>query len=137
MKQPIMRPGITQGLPYSHGVIASGRLLFISGQGPIGADGALIDGDLAAQVRQTLDNLAAVAAAAGTDLSRAVKINAYLFDVQRDFAAFNAIYREVFTVAPPARTTVQAVMPLPGMLVEIEAVLALDEDRDRPGGGGG
>lgn len=128
MKHPIMRPGVTQGLPYSHGVIASGRLLFISGQGPIGADGRLIEGDLAAQVRQTLDNLAAVAAAAGTDLSRAVKVTAFLFDVQRDFGVFNGIYREVFSDAPPARTTVQAVMPLPGMLVEIEAILALDED---------
>ena len=108
--------------------IRAGDMLFISGQGPIGADGALIEGDLAAQVRQTLDNLAAVAVAAGTDLSRAVKVNAFLFDVQRDFAVFNSIYQDVFADAPPARTTVQAVMPLAGMLVEIEAVLALDED---------
>lgn len=123
-----MRPGVTQSLPYSHGVIASGRLLYISGQGPITPEGTVLDGDLAAQVRLTLDNLAAVAAAAGTDLSRAVKVNAFLFDVQRDFAVFNDIYRTVFTSQPPARTTVQAVLPMPGMLVEIEAILALDED---------
>jgi len=128
MKRPIMRPGVTQTLPYSHAVETSGRLLFISGQGPLGADGTIVEGGLDAQVRQTLDNLAAVAAAAGTDLSRAVKVNAFLLDVQRDFAGFNAIYREVFTAAPPARTTVQAVLPLPGMLVEIEAILALDPD---------
>ena len=128
MKRPIFRPGYSTALPYSHAVMASGRLLFISGQGPVGLDGALIEGDLAAQVRQTLDNLAAVAAAADTDLSRTVKTNVFLFDVQRDFVAFNEVYRAVFTGDRPARTTVQAVMPLPGMLVEIEAILALDDD---------
>jgi reactive intermediate/imine deaminase len=127
MKKPIMRSGVAQTLPYSHAVETSGRLLYISGQGPIGSDGAVIDGGLEAQVRLTLDNLAAVAAAAGTDLSRAVKCNVFLHDVQRDFAAFNAIYRETFTEQPPARTTVQATLPLPGMLVEIEAILALDD----------
>ncbi len=127
MKRPIFRPGAPQTLPYSHAVETSGRLLFISGQGPLGPDGALVEGAIAAQVRQTLDNLAAVAAAAGADLSRAVKVNAFLFDVQRDFAAFNEVYRTVFTGDRPARTTVQAVLPLPGMLVEIEAILALDD----------
>ena len=127
LKRPIFRPGAPQTLPYSHAVETSGRLLFISGQGPLGPDGALVEGAIAAQVRQTLDNLAAVAAAAGADLSRAVKVNAFLFDVQRDFAAFNEVYRTVFTGDRPARTTVQAVLPLPGMLVEIEAILALDD----------
>jgi len=127
MKQTVMRPGVAQSLPYSHVVIATGRLAFISGQGPIGPDGAIIEGGLEAQTRLTLQNLAACAAAAGSDLSRAVKVNAFLADVQRDFAAFNAIYREVFTTEPPARTTVQATLPLPGMLVEVEAILALDD----------
>jgi 2-iminobutanoate/2-iminopropanoate deaminase len=127
MKKPIMRSGVAQALPYSHAVETSGRLLYISGQGPIGPDGAVIDGGLEAQVRLTLANLAAVAAAAGTDLSRAVKCTVFLHDVQRDFAAFNAIYRETFAEQPPARTTVQATLPLPGMLVEIEAILALDD----------
>jgi 2-iminobutanoate/2-iminopropanoate deaminase len=128
VKKTIMRPDVVQTLPYSHAVMASGRLLYISGQGPVTSEGTLVTGDLETQTRLTLDNLAAVAAAAGTDLSRAVKVNVFLLDVQRDFAAFNAVYRTVFTENPPARTTVQAVLPLPGMLVEIEAVLALDED---------
>jgi reactive intermediate/imine deaminase len=125
MKQSIMRPGYTQALPYSHAVIASGRMVHISGQGPVGLDGKVIDGDFAAQARQALDNLAAVAAAAGTDLSRAVKVNVYLKDPLRDFATFNELYREVFTGDRPARTTVQS--DLPGMLIEIDAILALDD----------
>ena len=126
MKQSIMRPGYTQSQPYSHAVMASGRLLFISGQGPVGLDGKVVDGDFADQCRRTLDNLAAVAAAAGTDLSRAVKVTAYLRDPARDFATFNDIYREYFTADRPARTTVQSALPT--MLVEIDAILALDDD---------
>jgi len=126
MKHAIMRPGYTQALPYSHAVMTSGRLLFISGQGPVSLDGTVLDGDLEAQCRLTLDNLAAVAAAAGTDLSRAVKVQVYLKHMARDFPTFNAIYREIFTGDRPARTTIGC--DLPNMLIEIDAVLALDDD---------
>ena len=40
-----MRPGYTQALPYSHAVETSGRLLFISGQGPVSLDGKVIEAD--------------------------------------------------------------------------------------------
>jgi 2-iminobutanoate/2-iminopropanoate deaminase len=125
MKQAIMRPGAPQTLPYSHAVVTSGRLCFIAGQGPVDpATGSFIEGDFEAQARQTLDNLRAVAEAAGSDLSRAVKVNAYLADMG-DFPRFNEVYREYFTGERPARTTVQS--NLPGFLVEVDAVLALDD----------
>jgi reactive intermediate/imine deaminase len=121
-----MRPGVQQALPYSHAVIAAGRLAFLAGQGPVDpATGQLIGGDFEAQARLTLDNLAAVAKAAGGDLSQAVKVNAYLVDMD-DFPRFNEIYREYFTSDRPARTTVQS--DLKGLLIEVDAVLALDGD---------
>ena len=122
-----MRPGVAQSLPYSHGVIASGRMLYISGQGPVDpATGQVVDGDIETQTRLTLDNVRAIAALAGADLSRAVKVNVFLADV-RDFARFNPVYAEAFPGDRPARTTVQATLPLPGMKIEIEAILALDD----------
>ena len=66
-----------------------------------------------------------VAALAGADLSRAVKVNVFLADV-RDFARFNPVYAEAFPGDRPARTTVQATLPLPGMKIEIEAILVID-----------
>ncbi len=127
MRQTLMRPGVAQTLPYSHGVIAAGRVLFISGQGPVDpATGAVVEGSIEEQTRLTLDNLAAIAALAGADLSRAVKVNVFLADV-REFARFNAVYAERFPADRPARTTVQATLPLPGMKIEIEATLALDD----------
>ncbi len=115
--------------PYSQAVRV-GRLIFTAGQ--VGLDpstGQLVEG-LEAQTRQALENIAAVLAAAGTDLQHVVKTTIYLTDLNA-FAQVNAIYGEYFTHDPPARTTVQvAALPL-GALIEIEAVAVLPESPGR------
>ena len=111
--------------PYSQ-AIRIGDLLFCSGQIPIDpATGTLIDGDIAAQTRRALDNLAAVLAAAGTSFARVVKTTIFLVDMG-DFATVNPIYGERFGAGtPPARSTVAvAALPL-GARIEIEAVAAV------------
>jgi 2-iminobutanoate/2-iminopropanoate deaminase len=123
MRRPISRPGVTNPLPNSHAIETSGRLLFISGQGPVDiATGQFVPGTFEEQARLTLDNVVAVAAAAGSDLSHAVKVNAYLRDMD-DFATFNEIYPEYFPDPPPARTTAQSNLRI---AIEVDAVLALD-----------
>jgi 2-iminobutanoate/2-iminopropanoate deaminase len=123
MRKPINRPGVTNPLPYSHAIETSGRLLFISGQGPVDtATGQVVLGSFEEQARLTLDNVVAVAAAAGSDLSHAVKVNAYLRNMD-DFATFNEIYREYFPEPRPARTTAQSNLRI---AIEVDAVLALD-----------
>lgn len=124
MKEPISRPGVTSKLPYTPAIITSGRLLFISGQGPLDpASGEFVLESVEQQIRLTLDNLAAVAEAGGGSLAGAVKINAYLRDMA-DFAVFNEVFAEYFPEPRPARTTIQT--NLPGFDVEIDAVIALD-----------
>lgn len=123
MRTPVMRPDITAApdLPFSHAVLTSGTTLYISGQGPIDpTTGTFRLGTFEEQARLTLDNLAAVAAAAGTSLANAVKVNAYLRDMA-NVGAFNAIYLGYFRVPRPARTTVQS--NLPGFEVEIDAIV--------------
>ncbi|MDO5627049.1 MAG: RidA family protein [Mobilicoccus sp.] len=107
--------------PYSHG-IDTGTLVFLSGQTPVDpATGALIDGDIGAQTRRCLDNLAAVLAAGGLGMDDVVKCNVYLTDMG-DFAAMNEAYASYFATPYPARTTVAvAALPL-GARVEIELV---------------
>lgn len=125
MRKAINRPGLTNALPYSVAIEASGRLLFIAGQGPFDlTTGQQVLGDFEVQARRTLDNLVSAAAAAGTDLSRAVKVNVYLADMD-DFATLNRIYPEYFPEPRPARTTTQS--DLPGFLIEVDAILALDD----------
>ena len=107
--------------PYSQG-IAAGDFVFCSGQAAVDpAAGKLIEGDVAAQTRRTLDNLKAVLEQGGSDLAHVVKTTVFLADMA-DFRAMNEVYAAYFTGTPPARSTV-AVKALPlGALVEIEAL---------------
>jgi 2-iminobutanoate/2-iminopropanoate deaminase len=110
--------------PYSQAAIAGG-LLFISGQLPIDpATSEFPSGGIQARTHQCLQNLRAIAQAAGTDLDRAVKVNVYLTDMQ-DFEAVNQVYSQYFPDDPPARLAIQ-VAGLPKKAdIEIEAVLSL------------
>jgi len=111
--------------PLSQG-IRVGDLVFTSGQGPLDPATHEIPDDFAAQARQVLDNLVAVAAAAGSRKDLIVKCTCYLAD-PRDFATFNEVYREFFAGCPvfPARTTVVARLVRPGVRVEIDGVAAI------------
>ena len=108
--------------PYSQGMIVGG-LAFCSGQIPVDpATGAIPEG-IAAQAEQSCRNVAAVLAAAGTDLTRVVKTTCFLADMA-DFAAFNEVYAKYFT-GKPARSCC-AVKTLPkNVLCEIEAIAEL------------
>ena len=109
-----------QAGPYSHAVRTE-SLVFLSGQGP--ADPAT--GEIAAsfedQVRQTLTNLAAVAASADGSLDDAVRVGVYLRDMA-NFDVMNRVYGEFFAPPYPARTTIQSDMLIE---IEIDAVLAV------------
>ncbi|HYU14976.1 MAG TPA: RidA family protein [Candidatus Acidoferrum sp.] len=112
--------------PYSQAVRAA-NLVFCSGQ--IALDpktGQLIGaGDVAAETRQVLANLAAVLEAAGASLAQVVKTTIFLLDLG-DFAVVNQVYGESFPGAPPARATVE-VRRLPrDARVEIEAIAVVD-----------
>ena len=111
--------------PYSQGMKA-GDLLFCSGQVPLEpSTGELVKEDVEGQARQCLQNLSAVAEAAGGSLANAVRCTVYLTDMG-DFARVNEIYAEFFGGDdPPARVAV-AVAGLPkGADVEIDAIVLL------------
>lgn len=107
--------------PYSQG-IEHGGLVYLAGQGPFSAEGERVGSTFAEQARLTFENLASVAAAAGTDLSHTVRLGVYLTTLQ-DFEEFNAIAREYLTEPYPARTTLQA--DLRGFDIELDAIVAL------------
>ena len=106
---------------YSSGIV-SGGFLFLAGQGPFNTESEIVGETFADQVRQTFANLEAVAAAAGTSMSNAVRIGVYLNDLA-DWAEFNEVSKEFLTTPYPARTSIQA--DLNGFLVEVDAVVAL------------
>jgi 2-iminobutanoate/2-iminopropanoate deaminase len=107
--------------PYSM-AIETGDLVFLSGQTPLDvATGKLVEGDIAAQARQSLENLKTILDAAGLTFAHVVKANIFLTNMG-DFTAVNEVYKSYFREPYPARSTI-AVAALPmGAKVEIEMI---------------
>lgn len=93
-------------LPFSP-AIRAGDFVFVSGQVGFDERGEIVAGGIGAQVRQTIENLRKILAAADCSLDDVVKVNVWLDDA-RDFASFNRIYAGYFPDMPPARSTVQS-----------------------------
>jgi enamine deaminase RidA (YjgF/YER057c/UK114 family) len=92
--------------------------------GPIDpATGKIVDGGIAEQTRQTLKNLKSILDAKGAKFENVVKVTSHLQEVNRDFKAYDEVYREFFTAPYPVRTTVGS--DLINILVEIDFVVAL------------
>jgi 2-iminobutanoate/2-iminopropanoate deaminase len=116
--------GTTPGGAYSPGIVAEGRFVYVSGQGPT-RDGVVVGETTAEQTRAVLQNLAAVLAEAGASLADVVKCGVFLANIA-DFDDMNAVYAEMFPQPLPARTTVGAA--LHGIKVEIDCVAVLPPD---------
>lgn len=104
-----------------------GDIVYLSGQ--IGLDPATahMAEDIDSQIHRVLQNLRAVARAAGGDLGDIAKLNVFLTDLA-NFGRVNEIMTQYFQPPYPARAAV-GVAALPrGALVEIDAILALGGD---------
>jgi 2-iminobutanoate/2-iminopropanoate deaminase len=112
-------PGMGSGAPLSPGIVAEGRFVFVSGQGPF-RDGERVVGTIEEETAVTLDNLARVLEAAGASIDDVVRCNVYLADLA-DAPGMNAVYESVFPDPKPARTTIGAAL-LADMKVEIDCV---------------
>ena len=110
--------------PYSQ-AIQVGQMLFTSGQVPIDPEtGAIVEGGIQEQARQSLNNLKAILNAAGTNMGAVVKTTVFLQDMN-DFAAMNEVYAQFFQEPYPARSAVQVGRLPKDALVEIEAIAQL------------
>jgi len=121
-------PGGLQAIgPYSLGVIAGGRLIFVSGMTPFNpATGKIERGSISAQTVLVLENIKTVLGAGGASLSDVVSCRVYLSSLTPEtFKEMNEVYAGYFGGSPPARATVGA--QLLGFDVEIECVAALPE----------
>jgi 2-iminobutanoate/2-iminopropanoate deaminase len=118
-----MRPAYDETMskplgPYTP-VVRAGDWIIVSGQLGI-KDGALVDGGVAGQTAQAVENLKAQLATVGATLADIAKTLCFLTDMDT-FATFNEAYVAGFVDARPARSTI-GVAALPfGGAVEIEA----------------
>ena len=122
MKAVVTRSDVpAPSLPFSAGIKANG---FVFTAGQVGTDprtGQVAGPDVAAQTRQAIENLRAVLEAGGSSLDQLVKTTVFLSDM-RTFEQMNAVYRELIPEPRPGRSTVQARLARPELLVEIEGV---------------
>ena len=110
--------------PYSQGVVANG-VLYTAGQIALDpASGNVIDGDVVAQTERVLANLGAVIEAAGGSWPQVLKTTVFLAEMA-DFPKVNEVYARVLGSARPARSTVQVAGLPRGVLVEIDAIVAV------------
>jgi 2-iminobutanoate/2-iminopropanoate deaminase len=107
--------------PYSQAVKIHG-LLYLSGQIPLDPKtNEMISGDIKAQTERVLENIKGILESAGSNLHHVVKTTVFLKDMN-EFPAMNEVYAKYFTVAHPARSTVQVSRLPKDDSVEIEVV---------------
>jgi 2-iminobutanoate/2-iminopropanoate deaminase len=120
-KRAITTPKAKAIGPYSV-AIENGDLVFVSGQIPLdAATGKLVEGDISAQAKQSLENLKTILQTAGLGFGHVVKTTIFLTSMA-DFGAVNDVYKTYVGEPYPARSTF-AVAALPmGAKVEIEMI---------------
>ena len=117
-------PAPFQGAPYSQGIIF-GDLVWVSGQVAIDPEsGNVVEGGIAEQTEQVMQNVSAILEEAGSGLKQLVKTTIFLADFD-DFQAMNEVYARHVGPEPPARATVQVAYLPSGVLVEIDALAHL------------
>lgn len=111
---------------YSHGIIGSGRMLFVAGQVALDEEGNLVGkGDAAAQARQVLTNLQRVIESAGGRMADVARSTVYLTSLD-DRSKVGEVRKEFFPAPPPVNTLlVVSSLADPDFLVEIDAIVPL------------
>ena len=111
---------------YSHGIVVSGRTLYVAGQVALDEEGQLVGpGDAEAQTRQVLANMERVVTSAGGRMADGARTTVYLTNLE-DRASVGAVRTEFFPDPPPANTLlVVTSLAAPEFLVEIDAIVAL------------
>ncbi|WP_277213234.1 RidA family protein [Isoptericola croceus] len=110
---------------FNQGEIVSGqtRTLYCSGQTAMSGEGKpLHDGDMAAQLALSLDNLEAVLDEAGMYLAHLVRLNVYTTDVDLLFQHYGVLAARLGAARVAPTTTMLGVtrLAIPGQMIELE-----------------
>lgn len=120
-RQAVNPPGIAPLVPAYSVAIRDGDLVFVSGMTGIKPGTQdIVDGGVAVQTRQTLENIRAALQTAGATMADVGECTVFLLDMA-DYAAMNRVYIEFFKTDPPARATLAvSALPRPTARVEIK-----------------
>ena len=118
--------GLHRPSGYTH-VVRFGNLAFVAGQVAVDTSGGVVGvGDVEAQVAQVYENIKIALASVGADLSSLVKTTTYLTRAEDIEGARRARARLISTDLPTSTLLIITRLAHPDMLVEVEAIAALD-----------
>jgi 2-iminobutanoate/2-iminopropanoate deaminase len=103
-----------------------GNLVFVAGQTgrhPITGE---VGRDVREQTRYAIERIKIILATAGTSLDNVLTVLTHLTK-REDLAAYNEEYAKFFPTNKPARTTVEAMLNFPELLVEITVTACIPE----------
>jgi 2-iminobutanoate/2-iminopropanoate deaminase len=120
-RQVVNPPGISPLVPAYSVAIRQGNMVFVSGMiGIKPGTQNVIEGGVAAQTRQALENIRTSLQAAGATMGEVGECTVFLKDMA-DYKDMNDAYIEFFRVDPPARATLAvSALPRPDARVEIK-----------------
>jgi len=113
-------------LPFAQATLAGGIFQCCS----VGYDqrGMLVGpGDIRAQTRQTLENVAILLAEAGGELRDVTKCTVYLTD-RANYDGMNEVFFSIFAEQAPLRATILCQLAFPELLVEVDATAWLGSE---------
>lgn len=116
-------PGISPAM-----AVEDGRLLFLSGHVPLGADGNVVGTTHADQLEQVFANLGATLRAGGSDFASLARLTIYVRDYEPGLLPSIRVVRDRWTdpVCPPASTLIGvAALFDPAVLVEVDGIAAI------------
>ena len=116
---------------FSQSVIAGeGRSIFLKGQVSLDKDGQIVgEGDMGAQVRQVLQNIADILSPLGGRMSDIVSLNQFTTDIQA-FMQCGEVRKTFFAAPYPVTTTLEiSALYDPRLLIEINAVAEIPIER--------
>ena len=119
----------TSGAPQPGGhlsqAIVADNMIFVSGQLPVIAEsGVRVLGSIEEQTLQVLKNVEAIVTAAGSDISRIVKMSVFITDISL-WAGVNKTYSEFFGENKPARSIIPVKDLHHGFMIEAEAIAVI------------
>ncbi|KPI45066.1 RutC family protein [Cyphellophora attinorum] len=123
--EPVVTYLGNQGPILSGGAFTTKGIVYTAGTVP-SFNGSIVEGGIANQTAQVIENIAVILEEAGTSWDYVLKTTVFLASMD-DYAAMNEVYRSLLPDPKPARTAVE-VGQLPGdFLIEIEAIAALPD----------
>lgn len=126
VREELRVEGLAEPISHYTDAVRYGDLLFVSGVAPTDEKSRLVgEENVVTQARQVFQNMKKILEAAGTGFDRVLKVTVYLTDVA-DRTKINPVRQEFFGASRPASTLIGVnELAIPGMKVEVEAVVAL------------